>query len=198
MNTGYSINGVTLSGPPVPRQNELFTAGALDFLAALHREFAPRLGAMGFTPHTAVSRMDWHALVTRHLAEPPSSFISPRRLMRTEERIQCDSAPMSAGIVDFGLHVYCSARRLLTQGRAPFISLPSTESEEELQIWQDLFIRAEELMGLPEGTVRAIYMGPGEPDMDDDEDGQVSSATVLFSRPGRQQPESAVAQVQSA
>lgn len=184
MDTSYTItiNGVSLSSPAVPRQNELFTGAALDFLAELHREFAPRMEALGFGGKPAGAPADWQALVGRYLAQPQSGFISPRRLLRTENKILCDGSPMSAGIVDFGLHLHRCARRLLNEGRAPFVSLPTIETEEELQLWQDLFTRAEQLMGLPDGTIRAIHLGPGEPDMDDDEDGQASSAAVLMTR----------------
>ena len=37
-----TINGVTLTGHHVPRQNSVLTPDALGFLAALHREFEPR------------------------------------------------------------------------------------------------------------------------------------------------------------
>lgn len=183
MNTGDSItiNGITLAGPAVARQNELFTASVLEFLAALHRQFGHRVAALGMQVGRG-SAKGWQDLVDRHLSEPPSSFISPRRLSKAENRILCGSGPISAGIVDFGLHVFRNSRRLLSEGRAPFVSLPGAEGEEELQLWQDLFIRAEELIGLPEGTIRAIHLSEGEPDMDDDEDGQASSAAVLMAR----------------
>lgn len=183
MNTGHTItiNGITLTGPAVARQNELFTAAALEFLATLHKEFGHRVAALGLKVGTH-SAKGWQDLVDRHLTEPPSSFISPRRLSRAEDRILCGSGPISAGIVDFGLHVHRNSRRLLSEGRAPFVSLPGTEGEEELQLWQELFIRAEELLDLPEGTIRAIHLSAGEPDMDDDEDGQASNAAVLMSR----------------
>lgn len=186
MSTGYSItiNGITLTGPAAPRQNELFTGAALEFLATLHKEFGHRVAALGLHVGKS-SAKGWKALVDRHLAQPPSSFISPRRLSRTEDRIMFGSAPISAGIVDFGLHVFRNSRRLIGEGRAPFISLPGAEGEEELQLWQELFVRAEELLNLPDGTIRAIHLSAGEPDMDDDEDGQASSAAVLMERSPR-------------
>lgn len=188
MNTGHevTINGVTLAGPAVPRQNELFTAEALGFLAQLHREFAPRIAALGTAgqPHRGApaAAADWQKLVERNLAEPPSTFVYPRRLAQAEDRIRCGSEPMSAGIVDFGLHIHRNAHRLLSQGRAPFMSLLGTETEEELQLWQDLFIRAEELLGLTDGAIRAIHMQPGVAVEDEGEDGQASSAAVLMVR----------------
>src|SRR5699024_288336 len=121
-----TINGITLAGPVVPRQNELLTADALEFLAQLHREFAPRVAQLEHSgaqqPHRepADPAARWQVLVQRNLAEPPSTFVYPRRLVRSEELIRCEGAPLSAGIVDFALHIHRNACRLLSEGRAPF------------------------------------------------------------------------------
>lgn len=185
-----SAEAATLIGPAVPRQDELFTPGALAFLATLHSEFAARLHRLSSQKDsTGAAPVDttqfWTRLVEQHLTEPPSSFISPRRLSRTQDKVTTSEAPLSAGVVDFGLPIYRNAQRLLEQGRSPFVSLPETETEEELQIWQDLLDRAEQLLELPDGAIRAMYLRPGEPDMDDDEDGQASSERVLMQRAGR-------------
>lgn len=178
--TGQQI--ISLSGPEVPRQGELFTAGTLEFLVALHQEFGAQIGALGQHDGGRKVSRDWALQVDQHLSEPPSSFISPQRLTRSQDKVLCNGAGISAGLVDFGLHIFRNAQRLLVQGRAPFVSLPGAETEEELQIWQSLFIRAEQLLDLPEGTIRAIHLRPGEPDQDDDEDGNPCSAEVLISR----------------
>lgn len=177
--SGYSLTeGITVAGQDVPRRSELLTEAALDFLASLHRRFAVQIAKLGLTMASSVST-DWLTMAQRHLAEPPHGFISPRRLTRSQDTIICDGVPISAGIVDVGLHIHHTTARLLEDGRAPFISLPPTETEDELELWQDLFAHAEELMGLPQGTIRAIYLGPGEPDMDEDEDGQACNAVSL-------------------
>lgn len=172
-----TINGITLAAPRVPRQNEVFSAAALSLLLRLHREFGARAAAAaegedgpelrGHKGHTDDEReRSWRTLVERHLAEPASSFVTPRRLGRAEGRVICRAEPLSAGIVDFGLHLSHSARRLLAEGRAPFISLLGIESEDELELWQDLFLRAEELLALPEGTIRAIHLTGHEEDVE--------------------------------
>ncbi|MCT1608083.1 hypothetical protein M3B43_12355 [Nesterenkonia massiliensis] len=174
MNTPSSItiNGITLAAPRAARQNELFTADALSFLAALNREFGPRvaeLEAAGEASDQAEGESEafaesWQKLLDKHLKEPPCTFITPRGLARSESRILCGGAPLSAGLVDFGLHVHRNGLRLLGEGRAPFVSLLGLESEEELQLWQDVFARSEELLGLPDGTIRAIHFGDHDPD----------------------------------
>lgn len=192
MNTSSSItiNGLTLAGPGSAEQGKVFTTEALSFISALHREFGPRIAILRNEGEVSEQALDesekvarsWKALIDRCLVEPAPSFIAPRGLGRWERRITFQGEPLSAGIVDFALHIQRNAHRLLAEGRAPFISLLGLESEEELMLWQDLFVRAEELLGLPDGTIRAIHMCAGDPDMDDDEDGQASSAAVLTQR----------------
>ena len=195
-----TINGITLSAPRVPRQKEVFSADALSFLARLHREFGRRAAASApqeqGSPHSPETggelERSWRALVERHLAEPVPSFITPRRLSRPEGRIISGGEPLSAGLTDFGLHLSRNARRLLAEGRAPFVSLLGIETEEELELWQDLFLRAEEMLGLPDGTIRAIHISPRSSEAQNTEDelggtaGAEDSAevTVLARRDG--------------
>ncbi|EXF26308.1 hypothetical protein BG28_01500 [Nesterenkonia sp. AN1] len=180
VSSGITINGITLTAPRAPRQNEVFTADALTFLSTLHREFGTRIAELqapelqpqrNFAPSPTGRRgsaeeaeASWKALVERYLVEPPAAFATPRRLTRSEDRIFSNGQPLSAGLVDFALHIQRRARRLVSEGRAPFISLLGIEGEEELEIWQEMFTRAEELVGLPAGTIRAITFSAEQDD----------------------------------
>ncbi|GAA1144511.1 hypothetical protein [Nesterenkonia lutea] len=175
-----TINGITLTAARAPRQNEVFTADALTFLSSLHREFGARIaelepgepqpqqnnrgGVTGQQDPAAEAEASWRALVEKHLAQTDCAFATPRRLTRSEDRIFSQGQPLSGGLVDFGLHIHRCARRLVSEGRAPFISLLGLESEQELEIWQEMFARAEELIGLPAGTIRAITFSTAEDD----------------------------------
>lgn len=187
-----TINGIMLTAARAPRQNEVFTADALSFLSSLHREFGSRIAALdptqlqperNFAPSPAgqqeralEAEASWKALVDKHLAPSDCAFATPRRLARSEDRIFSQGQPLSAGLVDFGLHIHRCARRLVAAKRAPFISLLGLESEEELEIWQEMFARAEELIGLPAGTIRAITFSSA------DDDG--GGAILVEKRPG--------------
>ena len=59
-----TINGVTLTGHHVPRQNSVLTPDALGFLAALHREFEPRRREL-----LAAREERIHALMTEHVSD---------------------------------------------------------------------------------------------------------------------------------
>ncbi|GAB3842494.1 hypothetical protein [Nesterenkonia populi] len=155
---------ITITAERAPRQDEVFTEDLLQFLGQLHEEFGPRIASLRAAGEASADARgeaedfaaSWSALVGKHLAEPPCTFITPRGLARAEARIQSDGEASSAGVVDFGLHLHRNGRRLLDEGRAPFISLLGLESEDELRLWQDLFQRAEQLLDLPGGTIRAI------------------------------------------
>lgn len=175
-----TINGITLTAARAPRQNEVFTADALTFLSTLHREFGQRIAELdagelqpqrNFAPsplgqkeQAQEAEASWKALVDTYLENSDCAFATPRRLTRTEDRIFSQGQPLSAGLVDFALHIQRCARRLVSQKRAPFISLLGLESEEELEIWQEMFTRAEELIGLPASTIRAITFSAAKDD----------------------------------
>ncbi|MCT1607304.1 hypothetical protein M3B43_08190 [Nesterenkonia massiliensis] len=166
------INGIALSSQRAPRQNEVLTADALSFLAALHRQFWARVteleeaGALSEGVSVAaqdgddVVELSWNAFMAHLLSTPPSTIVRPRGLARREQRMLCQGTPLSAGLVDLGLYLHRNARRLLAEGRAPFVELPLLESEEEVQLWQDIFTAAERLLGLPARSVRAIHLQP--------------------------------------
>ncbi|GAA3066987.1 MULTISPECIES: hypothetical protein [Actinomycetes] len=165
MNTpelSITINGIALSAPRVPRQKEVLTAEALSFLAALHEEFGARAAALGVREDGSgadpVIEASWRALITKQLAEPASSIVRPRCLGRREGRMFHRGEALSAGLVDFGIHVHHNARRLLAEGRAPYVELPPFDREEEVTLWQEIFSRTEQLLELPEGTIRAIHL----------------------------------------
>ncbi|GAB3186900.1 hypothetical protein [Nesterenkonia suensis] len=166
MNTperSITINGIALSAPRVPRQKEVLTGEALSFLAALHEEFGARaaaLGVQGGAGADLIIEASWKALITKQLAEPIRSIVRPRCLGRREGRMFYRGEALSAGLVDFGIHIHHNARRLLAEGRAPFVELPSFEREEEVALWQEIFSRTEQLMGIPAGTIRAIHLNP--------------------------------------
>lgn len=168
--TTITINGVTLRAPRLPRQSEVLTSDALSFLAGLHRRFGDRIAELserGMLNVTAggecgTHASSWHAMIEKHLIEPPSTIVKPRGLGRYEDRMHVDGAPVSGGLMDYGIYIHRTAHSLVASGRAPYICLPEIVSEEEMHLWQELFHTAEEQLGLPDGTIRAIRMRPGQ------------------------------------
>ncbi|WP_373869669.1 malate synthase A [Sphaerisporangium siamense] len=84
--------------------------------------------------------------------------VRPRGWHLTEKHVLVDGAPFSASLFDFGLYFFHCARRQLDKGRGPYFYLPKMESHLEARLWNDVFTRAQELLGVPYGTIRATVL----------------------------------------
>ena len=56
-----------------------------------------------------------------------------------------DGEPMSGSIFDFGLYFFHNAKELLARGSGPYFYLPKMESHLEARLWNDIFIRAQQM-----------------------------------------------------
>jgi malate synthase len=65
---------------------------------------------------------------------------------------------MSGALFDFGLYFFHNARRLLDKGTGPYFYLPKLESHLEARLWNDVFVAAQEALGLPRGTIKATVL----------------------------------------
>ncbi|MDF5754085.1 malate synthase A [Spongiactinospora sp. TRM90649] len=84
--------------------------------------------------------------------------VRPRGWHLDEKHLLVDGDPVSASIFDFALYFFHCARRQLDKGRGPYFYLPKLESHLEARLWNDVFVRAQELQGIPRGTIRATVL----------------------------------------
>ncbi|MET7748381.1 malate synthase A [Micromonospora sp. NPDC005367] len=84
--------------------------------------------------------------------------VRPRGWHLTEKHILVDGEPISASLVDFGLYFFHCARRQLDRGSGPYFYLPKMESHLEARLWNDVFLLAQERLGIPRGTIRATVL----------------------------------------
>ena len=84
--------------------------------------------------------------------------VRPRGWHLTEKHIVVDGRPISASLVDFGLHFYHCAQRQIDAGRGPYFYLPKLESHLEARLWNDVFRFAQTYLGIPQGTIRATTL----------------------------------------
>jgi len=85
-------------------------------------------------------------------------FIRPRGWHLEERHMLVDNEPMSGSIFDFGLYFFHNARELLSRGSGPYFYLPKMESHLEAQLWNDIFLRAQKEIGLPNGSIKATVL----------------------------------------
>ncbi|MET4642314.1 malate synthase A [Streptomyces sp. NBC_00121] len=82
----------------------------------------------------------------------------PRGWHLNERHIQLDGTPVPGALVDFGLYFFHNAQRLIDLGKGPYFYLPKTESHLEARLWNDIFVFAQDYVGIPQGTVRATVL----------------------------------------
>jgi malate synthase len=247
---GFTFNGITLTAPPIHRQDEILTPEALDFISALNRSTTARRQELlkarqtrrrqilsGTDPRylreTAGIREDprwrvappapgledrrveitgpvdakmtinalnsgakvwladmedsstptWGNVIRGQVnlidalerridfttpegkeyrlnpaQELPTIVVRPRGWHLPEKHLLINGKPMAGGIVDFGLYFFHNARRLIAQGTGPYFYLPKIENHLEARLWNDIFIQAQDLLGIPQGTIRATVL----------------------------------------
>ena len=94
-----------------------------------------------------------------HLNEKTAVLlVRPRGWHLDERHVLVDGQPMSAALFDFGLFFFHNARNLIARGTGPYFYLPKLESHLEARLWNDVFVRAQDALGVPRGTVRATVL----------------------------------------
>ena len=84
--------------------------------------------------------------------------VRPRGWHLPEKHIQVDGEPVSGSLVDFALYFAACAELQLARGQGPYFYLPKMESHLEARLWNDVFVTAQEELGIPRGTIRATVL----------------------------------------
>ncbi|MEU2116063.1 malate synthase A [Streptomyces sp. NPDC016459] len=82
----------------------------------------------------------------------------PRGWHLEERHLTFDGRPVPGALVDFGLYFFHNAQRLIDLGKGPYFYLPKTESHLEARLWNEIFVFAQDYVGIPQGTVRATVL----------------------------------------
>jgi len=85
-------------------------------------------------------------------------LVRPRGWHLDEEHLLIDAQPMSASLFDFGLYFFHNAHALLEAGTGPYFYLPKLESHLEARLWNDVFVWAQDELGIPQGTIKATVL----------------------------------------
>ena len=84
--------------------------------------------------------------------------IRPRGWHLDEAHVLVDGSAISASLLDFGLVLFHNASEQLNRGSGPYFYLPKLESHLEARLWNDVFVRAQERLGVAQGSVRATVL----------------------------------------
>mgnify|MGYP001203228844 CR=1 FL=1 len=85
-------------------------------------------------------------------------LIRPRGWHLEEKHVLVDGEPMSGSIFDFGLYFYHNAKTRVSQESGIYLYLPKMESHLEARLWNDIFVKAQNMLELPVGTVKATVL----------------------------------------
>ncbi|MGK5685584.1 malate synthase A [Actinoplanes sp. URMC 104] len=88
----------------------------------------------------------------------PTIMVRPRGWHLPECHLRIGGRAVSAALFDFGLYLFHCAQRQLDRGSGPYFYLPKLESHLEARLWNDVFVFAQEQLGIPRGTIRATVL----------------------------------------
>ncbi|MGH8170225.1 MAG: malate synthase A [Steroidobacteraceae bacterium] len=93
------------------------------------------------------------------LAERTATLIvRPRGWHLPEKHVLVNGEPVSGGLFDFAVYLANSHEALARAGTGPYFYLPKMESHLEARLWNDVFLAAQDALGIPRGTIKATVL----------------------------------------
>ncbi len=85
-------------------------------------------------------------------------FVRPRGWHLLEKHMLVDGKPMSGSLFDFGFYFFHNAKEALSRGTGPYFYLPKMESHLEARLWNDVFVHAQDALGVPQKSIKATVL----------------------------------------
>jgi malate synthase len=85
-------------------------------------------------------------------------LVRPRGWHLDEKHMLVDGETVPGSIFDFALYFFHNARELLERGSGPYFYLPKMESHLEARLWNDIFVMAQNELGIPQRTIKATVL----------------------------------------
>jgi malate synthase len=85
-------------------------------------------------------------------------LVRPRGWHLPEKHVLVDGEPISASLFDFGLYLFHCGQKLLDAGSGPYFYLPKLESHLEARLWNDVFVHAQDALGIIGRRIRATVL----------------------------------------
>src|SRR5208283_4633173 len=90
--------------------------------------------------------------------KPAVLFVRPRGWHLNEKHFLINGTPISGSLFDLGLFFFHNAKAQIANGTGPYFYLPKLESHHEARLWNDVFVFAQEYIGILKGTIRATVL----------------------------------------
>ncbi len=85
-------------------------------------------------------------------------IVRPRGWHLPEKHVRISGEPVSASLFDFALYMANNHEALARAGTGPYFYLPKLESHLEARLWNDVFLAAQDALGMPRGTIKATVL----------------------------------------
>jgi malate synthase len=85
-------------------------------------------------------------------------LVRPRGWHLPEKHIMVDGQPASASLFDFAFYFFHNARYRALHDSGVYFYLPKLEHYLEARLWNDVFVRAQDLLDIPQGTIKATVL----------------------------------------
>ena len=90
--------------------------------------------------------------------EVATLMVRPRGWHLEEKQVRVNGEVMSGSLFDFGLYFFHNAFNLLENGTGPYFYLPKLENHLEARLWNEVFVFAQDELGIPQGTIKATVL----------------------------------------
>ncbi len=85
-------------------------------------------------------------------------LVRPRGWHLPEKHVWVDGEVASASLFDFALYFFHNARYRVAHDSGVYLYLPKLEHYLEARLWNDVFVKAQDLLGIPQGTIKATVL----------------------------------------
>ena len=85
-------------------------------------------------------------------------LVRPRGWHLNEKHVLVEGEEFSGSLFDFGLYFFHNVKKAKEMGTGPYFYLPKLESHLEARLWNEVFVFAQNYLGIPQGTIKATVL----------------------------------------
>ncbi len=85
-------------------------------------------------------------------------IVRPRGWHLPEKHVLINGEQVSGALFDFAIYLANNHEALARAGTGPYFYLPKMESHLEARLWNDVFLAAQDALGIPRGTIKATVL----------------------------------------
>ncbi|HEV3286154.1 MAG TPA: malate synthase A, partial [Steroidobacteraceae bacterium] len=85
-------------------------------------------------------------------------IVRPRGWHLPEKHVRINGEPVSGALFDFALFLANNHEALARAGTGPYFYLPKIEGHLEARLWNEVFVAAQDALGMARGTIKATVL----------------------------------------